>query len=178
VKQLFLAIKGQLETEVPSIQFIQMYNRQFDLIDQGEGGSLIYSFPFPCVFVEFVSPSPIKQLGGGYQIYDPLLVNIHIGHELYDAGDGSMEQNLDVFDLRTLVYKALQKFEPSGAVAFMRTEETQDTNHKAIYHFIQEYTTNYIDNGMAEPVGGVTKDPPTDLDLTVGYNPSPYTKKL
>lgn len=172
MKQLYLDIESQIKSQVTEVQFIHVYNSQFDLMENQES----YSFPFPCVFIEFVAQNEIQQLGGGYQIFDPLMINVHIGHNLYDAGDGTMEQNLDIFDLRTKIFKALNKFEPNGAVQFIRVSETQDTNHKSVYHFIQTYKTNYIDNSRSEPVNGVTTTPPTDLELDVNYNPSPYLK--
>lgn len=175
MNQLFNDIKARLQTKVPELKFIQMYNNQFLQIEDGT----VYAFPFPCVFIEFVNENEIKQLGGGYQIYDPLTIRVHIGQDYYDATDGTFEQNLAIFDLRTKVFRALQKFEPTGAVQFIRYSESQDYQHTNVYHYIQDYKTNYIEQAMKEPVDGIETTPPTDLDLTVNYNPiKPYTKEL
>lgn len=174
--QLFNDIKQQILNEVPEIQFVQMYNSQFADMDRDERGASIYSFPLPAAFIEFEDDLQYLQLGNGVQLIDPLFIKIHIAHEYYDAQDGTMEQNLEIFNLRQKVYMALQKFEPNGAVAFMRINETQDKHHTNLYHYIQTYQTNFIDSERQEPVNGVIKDPPTDLDLTVSYDPSPYLK--
>lgn len=174
MKALHLAIKARLESLAPSVKFIHVFNNQFELTESGK----MYSFPFPCCFIEFVNDQPVQQLGNGIQIYNPLIIKIHIGNNQADAADGTMEQDLSVFDLKQEVYAALQKFEPSGAIPFIRTNETQDYNHTNIYHFIQEYTTSYVDQQQAEPVGGVLSEAPLDLDLTVTYDPAPYLKPL
>lgn len=174
MKQLFLDIKTQLLAKVPEVTFVQMWNNQFNDLEEGS----VYSFPFPCIFIEFVNENEIKQLGQGYQIYDPLTVRVHIGHDFYNNTDGTMEQDLAVMDLKQKVYKALQKFEPTGAVQFIRYSESQDYNHTNIYHFIQDYKTNYIDSYRTEPVDGVQSSAPIYLDLTTTYKTHPYTKKL
>lgn len=164
MKQLYLDIKARLKLKIPDLNFIAVYNNQFDLME----GQQIYSFPFPCAFVEIVSDSEAQQLGNGVQIFDPLYVKIHIGHEFYN-GD-NQEENLAVYDLRDKVYKALQKWEPNGAVAFIRSSETQDPDHTNVYHFVQTYTTNYIDTIMEQPVDGQTVNPPFELDITIDYD--------
>lgn len=172
MKALYLAIKAQLDAKVPGL-FIHIFNNQFDLTENKE----MYSFPYPAVFVEFINDQPIEQLGGGYQIYNPLTVRIHIAHDFYNNSDGTMEQNLLIFDVKDSVYKALQKFEPAGAVQFIRTSETQDYDHTNIYHFIQDYTTNYVDQNASEPVNGVLSGAPITLQLTTTA-PGPYTKTI
>ena len=145
--------------QVPEFAFIQMFNNQFELIESQE----TYSFPFPCCFIEFLADNPVQQMGNGVQIYDPLTIRIHIGHDFYNAMDGTQEQDLLVMDLKQKVFKALNKFEPLGATVFIRFSETQDTNHTNVYHFIQDYKTNYIDQDRTEPQNSILSTPPTEL---------------
>lgn len=165
MKQLFLDIKAHLLAQVPELAFIQMFNNQFELIESQE----TYSFPFPCCFIEFLADNPVQQLGNGVQIYDPLTVRIHIGHDFYNAIDGTQEQDLEVFDLKQKVFKALNKFEPNGATVFIRFSETQDTNHTNVYHFIQDYKTNYVDWDRSEPINPTASTPP--ITLTINHTP-------
>lgn len=171
---LFRLIKAQLLALVPELLYVQMYNGQFDQ----EENQAIYALPEKFCLVEFEDDQQFNQLGGGYQIVDPLFITLHISDVLYNNTDGTQEQNLDIFPLKQKVFLAMQKFEPAGAVAFMRVSETHDKAHKARYHYIQKYQTNYIDQQRAEPVNGVDSVPPTDLNLTVVYNPPPYTKGI
>ena len=163
MRQLYTDIKTKLQGITPEL-FVAVYNGQFEQIEAQE----IYSFPFPCAFIEIVSESEVEQLGNGVQIFDPLYVKIHIGHTFYN-GD-NQEENLAIFDLKQTIFQALQKFEPDGAVAFIRLSEEQDTDHTDVYHFIQTYTTNYVDTTMIEPVGGVEVQPPFNLDLTIDFD--------
>lgn len=164
MKQLYLDIKARIRDFVPEVLFIAVYNNQLESIEAQE----IYSFQFPAVFIEIVSESPAEQLGNGVQIFDPLYIRIHIAHTFYN-GD-NQEENLAIFDLKQNVYKALQKFEPDRAVAFIRTGEEQDTDHTDLYHFIQTYVTNYVDFDMQEPVNGIVVNPPFNLNLTIDFD--------
>lgn len=172
--QLFLLIKAFLQAQVPELEYIQMYNNHFDLENEGN----IYALPGKWCLVEFDDDQPYNQLGAGYQIIDPLFIKLHITDVVYNNLDGTQEQNLDIFVLKQKIFAAIQKFEPAGAVAFMRVSETQDKSHKARYHYIQTYQTNYIDQARSEPIGGVDSVPPTDVNLTVTYSPPPYLKGI
>lgn len=162
MKQLFLDIEAKLKSDLPNIKFINPWNNQVDLIQDGK----IYSFPLPAIFIGFAAPSEIKQLGNGNQIYDPLVIEVHIVQEFYHDAE-NMERNLDIFDLRTLVYQTLQNFEPDGCVQFIRFEEEQDVNHTNVYHFIQRYRTNYVDSTLNQPVNGIDTTPPTTPVITI-----------
>ncbi len=162
MENIYFLILAQLNLLIPEITFIHRYNSQFDDLEDGE----IYSFPMPCVFVEFDESSPIKQLGNGCQIYDPLIINIHIGHNL-ENNPGFQEQNDDVFILKQKVFKALNLFQPQGCGPFVRSGEIRDPHHTNVYHYIQSYTTTFIDTGMNQPVNGQTIAGPIELDTTI-----------
>jgi len=169
VKQLYIDIRTKVLTLlngiVPAFNFVQVWNNQLET----DGENKMYSFAYPALFVEIVSPGQIIQLGNGVQHYEPLIVRLHILQEFYNATDGNgiLEQDLTIFDLRQIVYEGMQGWEPDNCVAWVRTGETQDTNHSNVYHFIQEYTTSYVDSTMERPVDGLTKTPPTDYSGVV-----------
>ena len=162
--QLYLDIKARIRDLIPEFNFIAVYNNQFADMESQD----IYSYPFPCAFIEIVSETEVQQLGNGVQIFDPVFVKIHIGHTFYNGEN--QEENLEIFPLKQKVYKALQKFEPDRAVMFIRSAEEQDKSHTDVYHFIQTYTTNYVDFDMQEPVGGITVDPPFEIDLDIDFD--------
>lgn len=170
MKELFLAIKTQLETEVPEIKHINIWNDQLRNVENGQH----YFFDFPAVFVELVTGES-TQLGKGYQIFDPLGIRIHIVHQQIDTGDGSMERNFDVFDLKKKIYIALNKFQPDGASSFMRYSDWEDYDHTNLYHAIQEYKCSYIDGDREEPLDSVETTPPTDIqiELTIENSDDP-----
>jgi hypothetical protein len=163
MKALYNAIVAQIQAVVPTVLFVRMFNDQFNQTEEGS----IYEIPYPFVLIEFDDAQEIHQLGGGYQLYDPVTVRLHIGHvQIISA---NQEENLSVFDLKDQIFQAMQKFEPAGAVAFVRTSETRDYQHTNIYHFIQEYKTNYIEALMAEPINPTTATlTDTTLPIIVG----------
>lgn len=168
MKDLYLAVKARIIAQCPDIQFVHIYNNQFSQItDEGRDN---FSFPFPCAFVEIVAPNEIQQLGNGAQLYEGVIVRIHIGDDYYNNyTDGSQDENLRIFDLRQSVYDALQKFTPDKCVTFVRVEESQDFDHTNVYHYIQDYKTNYVDISRVEPVGGSVGEPPFTLVVQPTY---------
>lgn len=173
--ELYTAIKTRLNSLVPSIGFIAMYNNQVEKLLSQEPGDYMnstYDFPRPAVFIQFVPPQEIQQLGNGVQIYDPLVIVVHILHEKFNDLAGNQEENLEVFALKQLIFKALNKFEPAGASGFARTSEEQDYDHTNLYWYKQEYTTNYIDAAMMEPVDGVDSISPVPPVITASLVPT------
>lgn len=163
MKSLFLAIQTRILQEVPEITYVRMFNNQFE---NAVANNTTYDFPLPCVFVEFENANEPKQLGMGYQLYEPLMVRLHLGVNELDSADGNLDQNLNVYDLKDKLYKAMQKFEPTKASLFIRTNEEQDYNHSNIYVFVQTYKTTFLDTNMAEPENPTYTTPVTDLTIT------------
>jgi len=144
------------------VKFCQIWNNQTR--DESEGK--MYDYPKPAVFVEFTNLEDIQQLGNGNQIYNDMSVRLHVVQDFYNATDGNgiEEQNLTIFDLTQQIYRALNKFEPTGAAALVRTGEQQQSDHTNIYEFVQDYRTNLIDLTNDEPVSFIIKPPVTDYE--------------
>lgn len=154
-------ILTRLET-VADLKHVRVFNNQFDQLETGD----TITFPFPCAFVE-VLPQQFGQLGGGYQQSD-VDFRIHIGHEQYDAGGGTFEQNLDVFDLRDAVYQALAGYRPTMCGELFKVNEQQDYTHTNVYHYIMDFRTSFIDKTASTLIDPTTIDPVTlDLDVYV-----------
>lgn len=164
MKQLYLDIIAKLRAGLTTtaVPHIDVWNDQVNSIEQQK----IYSFATPAVFVELFNTNDIQRLGGGYTIYNNLRVRIHVVDQKLDAGDGTQERNLTVFDLKQTVFSVLDNYEPDRAGMFHRGSEDEDKSHTNIYHFMQEYMTNLVDTFRKLPIDGVTKAPPTVLELT------------
>lgn len=164
-----------------------MWNNQLELLAAGK----LEMFNHPACFIEF-SSAEIQQLGNGVQLFNPLKFKVHILDWQIDAMDGTFEQNLEVYDLKDVIYQALQKLQPGllnqdtpqniPVSEFIRIAEWQDYQHAGVYHYIQEYSTTLIDNNALEPVGGSdwtpVGDPPLDvmpleLDVTIQDSEDP-----
>ena len=141
-------------------QFVQLWNNQVEsLKGKDTEANIMYSFSLPALFIEFLNLET-EQLGNGNQIYPNLIVRIHILHRLEDAGDGTMEQNLAVLDLRNAVQLALQNFRPAGASEFIRQKQEMDYHHNNVYHYIMDYGCTFIDTITNQPVNGIVDDGP------------------
>lgn len=170
MKVVYTDIKAQIQAQVPEILHIALFNNQIELLkneenntaDSGSYTNSIYSFARPALFVEFVNPIEIKQLGGGLQEFD-LQIKIHIVHDFYN-GD-NMEEDLTILDLKDNVYKALQGFEPTKSVSMVRKYEEVDYDHGNLNHYIQVYETNYVESVAERPLNGIVIQPPITLDL-------------
>lgn len=158
------------------IQFCQVWNNQTTFEAEGTH----YNYPKPAVFVEFANLEDIEQLGNGNQIYNDMIIRLHIVQDFYNATDGLgvEEQNLTIFDLTQKVFAGLNKFEPSGAVALVRVAEQHKSDHTNIYEFIQDYRTNLVDLTTDEPSGFIIKPPVTGFIEDKIYIEKPFTKEI
>lgn len=148
------------------IEYVQMWNNQLaswkDSYKQIKDDDLVtgtpntYIPPMPALLIEFDNLNPV-ELGAGVQIFNDLIIHIHIVHQQLDAGDGTMEQNLEVFQLADAVYAALNKFLIPGCIELVRQAPNKlDYAHDNLYHYIVDFGTNYVDASQLEPVGGKT----------------------
>jgi hypothetical protein len=121
----------------------------------------------PAILVEFVGPSPIEQLGNGNQLYNPFIVRFHILHQFYDAQSGEQDQDLKVLDIAEAIYNAFQEWMPEDvAVGVMtQTSVNWDYDHPNVYHYIQEYTTTFVDSLKNRPQNGSLSDPNATLQV-------------
>ena len=79
MKALFQEIYSQLSSLKDSQgnpAYIRMWNDQATLLWEGK----MQMFQMPAVFIEFSTAEIDTTLGGGLQIYNPVLINIHILH--------------------------------------------------------------------------------------------------
>jgi len=141
-----------------TITYTRVWNNQVEL--QQEGG--IYSFPSPAAFVEIASEK--EQLGLGF-VGGDITVKVHIVHVQYDAGDGTFEQNYDVYALRDQVIQALTYYEPVGCSGMMLIDEQPDYNHNNVYHYTVSFICSFIDATGDQTTTQIIKDPPTDLEV-------------
>jgi hypothetical protein len=173
LKEIYVAIRNQVLDNVKDdagkklIEFCQTWNNQLGHIRGATTDN--YGFPMPAVFIEIINDDPIEQLGAGYQ-FIPLMIRMHILHEFLNATDtdnGILDNDMTIFALRDGCFQQLNKFIPPGCMEMVRISETQDFEHDNVYHFIQDYRTNFVDGTREEPVGYILKPAPTDYSADV-----------
>jgi hypothetical protein len=162
-KDFYIAIRNHI-LNIGTFNFVQLWNNQLRDLEGKENNS--YSFPLPACFVEFIAPQQVQQLGAGVQLFEPLIVRLHIVHEFLnniDDTNGILEQDLDILTLKQFVYNAMQVFEPQYAVMFVRVAETINYDHNNVVEFIQDYQTNLIDNSHSD----ATISTPSPVPITL-----------
>lgn len=156
----------------PQVKYCNIYNNQYGLEEEGK----TYDFLKPAVFIEMQNTIDIQQLGNGNQIYNDLVIRLHIVHEFFNStdGNGDQEQNLPVFELKQNIFATMDMLVPDGCIDLVRFSEEQNYDHKNLYIYAQDYRTNYIDNSRERPIGYIIKEAPTAFQWAVTYDPSPY----
>lgn len=146
--------------------YARIWNNQVEYEAQGKG----IVFPKPAAFVEIVSPATYEVIGQGYRDTD-LSIRIHLVHEFMDAGDGTFDQDLVIFDLRDQIIVLLTKFTPSGCGPMNCMVESQSYTHTNIYEYILDFVCNFTDaKGSPLDTGRTVytqSSPPTALDVEV-----------
>src|ERR1041385_7129281 len=136
--------------------YARVWNNQVQYEDQGK----LYDFPKPAGFLQVISPATYQVIGQYYRNSD-ISFRIHLVHEFYDAGDGTFEQDLEIFDLRDAVIALLSGYTPTGCGPLNCMVETQDDVHTNIYHMMLDFVCNFTDS----------KGSPLDPDRNV-YTPA------
>lgn len=154
--------------------YARVWNNQVNSERRGE----LYDFPKPAGFVEIINQVQFQEIGGNFRAAD-LGINIHLVHEYYNA-DGTFEQDLEIFDLRDQVIALLSQYQPTGCGLMVCVNESQDTDHDNVYHYIIGFVTHFIDSKASpyDPTRNnyLEKEPPTDLQLDVEVADTPiYT---
>lgn len=129
----------------------------------------LYNFPKPAFFLEIINNVSYQEIGKGFQSAD-IGFRIHIVTEFYDAQNGTMEQDLVIFDLRDKIKATLSLFEPTAVGPLVCVSEKQDEEHTNIVEWLLDFVANFIDS-KGSPLDTnagkyVDSTPPADLDLT------------
>jgi hypothetical protein len=148
--------------------FVRVWNNQVSHEREGKH----YAFPKPAFFLEALPDARYEVIGQGFLSTD-ISWRVHIVHEFYN-GEGTMEQDLDVIDLRDQVTTRLQGFLPSGCGVMTRISEQPDYDHDNLYHYVVEFMCNFTDTTGSDDARGlyITKQPPTNLTITASEVPT------
>ncbi|HXR84326.1 MAG TPA: hypothetical protein VN722_08460 [Hanamia sp.] len=120
--------------------FARIWNNQLKNIRDGKD----YTWPRPAAFVEVVSPAIYEIIGLGFRSSD-LGIRIHLIHDFYNQ-DGTLEQDLSIFDIRDTVLLNLSQYCPTACGPLNCVNEEQDYDHDNLYHYILEFSTNFTDS--------------------------------
>jgi len=163
IKDAITSLMAKIATDT-TYKMVRVWNNQLQFLESQQ----IESIPFPCAFVEVLMPNNYTQLALGITESD-ITFRVHIGQVEYDAGDGTMEQNLSIFGLRDAMIGNLTYFEPTACSHLMKVAENQDYSHTDVYHYTIDFICSFIDDKGDETRGQTTAGPPTllETDITI-----------
>jgi len=134
-------ISGDLQSVEP---YVRVWKNQLDLLEAG----LMQAFPLPAFFLEVESSLLYTNIGQNTHSTKPKF-RIHIAHEFYDSADGTMEQDLKVFEIRTSVIQTIQSFVPSCCGPLDLVDEELDYKYTNIYHLVLGFSAELIEQAGA-----------------------------
>lgn len=143
--------------------YVRAWNDQTALDEKGE----MEAFPKPAFFLE-VMETEFNDIGQGLRSADPIW-RIHIVDEYYNAPDGTMEQDLATFDLKTQIIILLMYFVTPGVGAMFPVSEKQHFNHRNIYHMTVDFKGNLTDSSGSrlDPSRNYFQYTPAPIDAAI-----------
>ena len=129
-KELYDAIKAKLESDVPEVKHVDLWNHNVEFIEQEDGWGR------PAVFVEFglITWSPYQ--GNGYR--GKGLVNIHLVTDWAEGGQDA------AFALSKKVRMALDGMDGETYSGMALAETATNHNHEEILESIDSYAVRYL----------------------------------
>lgn len=121
--------------------FARIFNDQYTKLKKGE----LEAFPLPSALLQIISPTNMKRIGFGVDAGD-ITFRIHIAHEHLDSGDGTMEQDLIIFDIVDAVVNLLSDYQPTGCSPLMCVNDEPDNEHTNLYVYKIDFVCHYLDN--------------------------------
>ncbi len=141
------------------VLYTRVWNNQYKLEQDGK----LYSYAKPAAFVEVVNQAAYSVLGQGYRSAD-IIFRIHLIHEYYNI-DGTLEQDLAIFDLRDAVIALLHLHCPTGCGPLNAVKEQQEYDHTNIYHYTIDFVCNFTDTGGSTDGQFIYSVPPYDAQI-------------
>ena len=183
IKQVIQSLIAELGTVSVTNQdgnTVALYAHVWNNHVEMEKVGAIEAYPKPAAFVEIQAPTPYDNIGLNFRSSD-ITVNLHLVHEYYNQ-DGTMEQDLTIFDLRDKVLAAITGFQPTACGPMVSNGEVQDYDHDNVYHFILSFTCHFVDSKGSQYDAGrsvyIEKEPPTDLDLRMSVDDTPVFNNI
>lgn len=154
--------------QITGVQYVAIFNNQVREEQDGK----TFDFPKPALLIEIENPNQgLQTLGQDNVTVSEITWRISIVHEQLDAADGTLDQNLDVFDYRDLVKVAMTGIRPKNCSHWMYVEESQDYAHNNIYVYSIGFKCSFVDTkgSPLDPDSNtyITFEPPIALDLGV-----------
>lgn len=125
--ELYNALKKEIETKLPEIKTVRLFNNQFESMDVEN------AFAFPCVMLQF-QVNGFRELSQGVQQFD-MTVTTHLGFESYK------DEDMDILRLKQDLFKVVNRFRNENFSRLLRVEDRPNYNHSNYQVFETDYKT-------------------------------------
>lgn len=154
-------IIAKVNTDLPEFKTVGLYNNSFEKAEQG----LTDLIKFPAFLIGFPEGVNYSDSGAGTQKTEEVVLRFYIAKSMTKGRAVNNTTVLDLLDLKQKVYKAFQGYKSNGFNTFKRRYEETDEDRTNYYVFIQDYTTDILDDSKYVDGGGVLHQI-TALDIT------------
>lgn len=164
-------IMTKIGADLPEFKTVALFNDDFNKNEQG----LTDIIKFPALFIGFPEGVTFTDGGAGVQKTSEIVLRFYIAKSLTKGRASNNTTVLDLLDLKQKVYKTFQGYKSNGFNTFKRRSEQTDEARTNFYVFIQDYTTDILDDTKYVD-GGATTHQITALDITDDIVINPATK--
>lgn len=140
---LYRAIKTELQSEIPEIKTVGLYNNQF--MHLLRDNTKQNPFLFPACFIQ-MKPYNFKDLSGGVQEFEMDLTT-HLGFESHT------DQDEEILEIKQRLYLVLQRFQSEYFARLSRTNEQPDFDFGNFQVYKTTYHTRGLDYGKDTRLG-------------------------
>lgn len=161
-------IINRVEAELPEFKTVELFNNNFEKNTLGQNDVV----QFPALYISFPEGTTYSDNGAGTQLSDELVLRFYIATQMPKGRASNNSTVLDLFDLKQRVYNVFQGYKTDGFNTFKRRYEETDEDKTNHYIFIQDWTTNILDDTKYVDGGGVEVTLGLDIDDQVIINPA------
>lgn len=165
-------IISKVKADLPEFKTVELFNNNFLKAETGQTDIV----KFPALFIGFPEGMNFGDRGAGNQLTTELVIRFHIADSITKGRISNNTTVLDLLDLKQKVFEAFQGYKSDGFNTFKRRREETDEDRTNYYVFIQDWTTNVLDDSKYVDGGGVVHQL-TGLDITDEVIINPDTKQ-
>ena len=163
-----------LQVQNQDLQTVLLSTRIFNNQIKRQKDGKEYAIALPAAFVEVVNNNQFNHLLNGVNESD-IVFRVYFTHWFTDAQDGTLDQDLLIFDLRDSIIRCLSDFRPTACGNMVLTAEGQDYDHGDVYVYVLEFTTGFTDSKGSPYDDGrtdkfINSTPPVAIDLQINGN--------
>ena len=156
-REVIETVRNKIIADVTEFNEVLLWNNQVDSMEVSEERS----YNFPNCFIGFQVPSVITDESNQVQ-QSKIELTVYIVDEIYANEFDNGVPNLDIFDLKQKVFKALHSYTLAPMGPLNRIAEETDEDHPNLYVFKQTYSLDWIDCAIPEDK---TTSTPTDVTI-------------